>query len=308
MTRIRPPREEDAQAVTGLIVAFDIAEYGEPDFELDDLLADWRSPGFDLERDAWVAEAPDGALAAYAALRFNDDADVFVQPEHRGRGIGTSLLPLVERRALERAGPGASVVVGQVLSTVNRDGRILLRDAGYRPVRTYWRMVIPLGGPPPEPDWPEGVSVRTFEPERDARAVYALVARSFADNERGRPFEPYEQWEAHNIAWGAFDPTLWFLAFAGDELAGCIVCPDYESEGWVRQLAVARGWRGQGLGLALLRQAFGEFYRRGRPHAALVVDSWNRTGARRMYERAGMRVAREHTRFEKELEADDGRH
>ena len=306
MTRIRPPREEDAQAVTHLVIAFDIAEYGEPDFELDDLLADWRSPGFDLERDAWVAEEPDGALAAYAALRFDYHADVFVHPEHRGRGVGTSLLPLVERRALERA--GASVVVGQVLSTVNRDGRILLRDAGYRPVRTYWRMVIPLDGPPPEPEWPEGVSVRTFEPERDARAVYALVARSFADNERGRPFEPYEQWEAHNIAWGAFDPMLWFLAFAGDELAGCIVCPDYESEGWVRQLAVARGWRGQGLGLALLRQAFGEFYRRGRPHAALGVDSWNRTGARRMYERAGMRVAREHTRFEKELEANDGRH
>jgi hypothetical protein len=33
------------------------------------------------------------------------------------------------------------------------------------------------------------------------------------------------------------------------------------------------------------------------------VDSWNRTGAKRFYERAGMRVTREHTRFEKELRA-----
>jgi hypothetical protein len=33
------------------------------------------------------------------------------------------------------------------------------------------------------------------------------------------------------------------------------------------------------------------------------VDSWNRTGAREMYERAGMRVDREHLRYEKEIRA-----
>jgi mycothiol synthase len=301
--QLRPPTKDDADAVTSLVVAFDVDEYGAPDFELDDLLADWGGPGFDLERDAWVAETPERALAGYALLRFDDDADVFVHPEHRGRGIGTTLLQAVEQRALERVPPGRPVVVGQALSTVNREGRALLRRAGYRAVRTYWRMVLPLDRPPPDPEWPEGISVRTFDPERDARAVHELIARSFADNQRGRPFEPYEQWEAHNIKRGAFDPTLWFLAFAGDELAGCIVCPDYESEGWVRQLAVARGWRGRGLGLALLHQAFGEFRRRGRPHAALAVDSWNRTGAKRFYERAGMQVKREHTRFEKELQA-----
>jgi mycothiol synthase len=299
--RVRPPVQADAQAVTDLVVAFDVDEFGAPDFELDDLLADWGSPGFDLERDAWVAETPEGALAAYALLRFDGDADVFVHPEHRGQGIGSMLLERVERRALERAAPGTTIVVGQALSTANQSGRELLRRAGYRSMRTYWRMVLPLDKPPPEPEWPEGITVRTFDPERDAEAVYGVIARSFADNQRGRPFEPFEQWEAHNITRGAFDPSLWFLAFDGDRLAGCIVCTDYESEGWVRQLAVARGWRGRGLGLALLHQAFVEFHRRGRPHAALVVDSWNRTGAKRFYERAGMRVKREHTRFEKEL-------
>jgi hypothetical protein len=34
-----------------------------------------------------------------------------------------------------------------------------------------------------------------------------------------------------------------------------------------------------------------------------VVDSWNRTGARALYERAGMQIEREYARFEKTLRA-----
>jgi mycothiol synthase len=300
--RVRPPRRSDAEAVTALVVAFDVDEFGAPDFELDDLLSDWASPGLDLERDAWVVEAPDGQLAAYAILYFDNDADVFVLPEFRGRGLGTELRELVERRALGRAVRGSELVLGQALSTVNKAGRALVERAGYAPSRAYWRMVIELDGTPTEPEWPEGVSVRTFDPERDAKAVHVLIESAFADNERYRG-EPYPEWFTRNIDREAFDPTLWFLATARDELVGVIACPAYDTEGWVRQLAVARAWRGRGIGMALLRKAFVEFHRRGRSHVALVVDSWNRTGARTLYERAGMRVDREHTRFEKTLRA-----
>jgi ribosomal protein S18 acetylase RimI-like enzyme len=44
-----------------------------------------------------------------------------------------------------------------------------------------------------------------------------------------------------------------------------------------------------------------EFTRRGRKELGLVVDSWNRTGAKELYERAGMIVEREHVRYEKTL-------
>jgi mycothiol synthase len=73
---IRPPTESDAEAVTALVVLLDVEEYGSPDFELDDLLADWRSPGLDLARDAWLVELPTGRLAAYAVLHFNENAEV----------------------------------------------------------------------------------------------------------------------------------------------------------------------------------------------------------------------------------------
>ena len=298
---IRRPKEADAQAVTELVVAFDVEEYGEPDFELDDLLADWRSPGLDLKRDAWVAEDPDGTLAAYAALHFNDNAEVYVRAKSRRRGIGTELRRQIEARALERAPAGELVLVGQALSSVNEAGRALLLRAGYEDVRTYWRLVRQLDDDIPPANPPEGVTIRPFELDRDAHDTYRVIGAAFEDNIRRRPFEPYEEWEAHEINRKAFDPTLWFVAEAEEQIVGAVVCPDYEGEGWIRQLAVARDWRGQGIGTALLLAAFAEFKRRGRRDSALVVDSWNLTGAKSVYERLGMRTERVHSRLEKEL-------
>ena len=63
----RPPRPDEAQAVTDLVVACDVAEFGQPDFELDDLLTDWHMPGFDLERDA-VVVADGERILAYASF------------------------------------------------------------------------------------------------------------------------------------------------------------------------------------------------------------------------------------------------
>ena len=301
MLPIRAPRQDEAQAVTDFVIACDIHELGAPDFELDDLLTDWNMPGFELERDAVVVEEG-GRLIAYAAFIRNDYVDVYVHPEYRNRGLGISLLEWSERRGLERTSSGREVRLGQVVTSTNADAQRLLESRGYTPVRTYWRMSMALEERPPPPAWPEGVHVRTFDQERDTRAVYALVQDAFADNER-HTAESFEEWQAFMIDRDAFEPGLWFIAESKGEIVGCVLCPNYEDEGWIRQLAVARDWRRRGLGTALLRQAMSEFSRRGRKELGLVVDSWNRTGAKELYERGGMTVAREHTRYEKTLRA-----
>jgi mycothiol synthase len=299
--RIRPPTEADAEAVADLVVALDIEEYGSPDFELDDLEADWGSPGLDLERDAWLAERPDGRLAAYAVIHFNDNAEVYVSAESRGLGIGSELRRRVEGRAVDRAAEGERVLVAQALSSVNTAGRELLRGAGYDDVRTYWRLVRELENELPPAVVPDGVIIRPFELERDAHETYRVIGAAFEDNVRRRPFESFEEWEAHEINRKAFDPSLWFVAEAPGGIVGAIACPDYQDQGWIRQLGVARDWRGRGIGTALLLTAFTEFKRRGRPDVALVVDSWNRTGAKAVYERLGMTEERTYSRFEKLL-------
>jgi len=51
----------------------------------------------------------------------------------------------------------------------------------------------------------------------------------------------------------------------------------------------------------LLRNAFVEFYRRGKRKAGLGVDAQSLTGALRLYENAGMHVHQAFDRFEKEI-------
>jgi ribosomal protein S18 acetylase RimI-like enzyme len=68
-------------------------------------------------------------------------------------------------------------------------------------------------------------------------------------------------------------------------------------------LGVRRPWRKRGIGLALLRHSFNEFYRRGKREVGLGVDAQNLTGALRLYEHAGMHVDKAFDHYEKELRA-----
>ena len=102
-----------------------------------------------------------------------------------------------------------------------------------------------------------------------------------------------------------YDPTIWFLAYDGDEIAGGSICRPESWEdpgaGWVRSLFVLRPWRRRGLALALLHHSFAEFERRGKPRVGLGVDAENRTGATELYKKAGMRIKRQYDRYELEL-------
>src|SRR5919205_1996824 len=98
---LRRPVPADAEAVLAVMLARDVADIGYPDFTLEDLRADWSTPGVDLERDAWVVEEPGGAIVA-SGLLMGDDALVYVHPDACGRGVGTALREAAEARARER--------------------------------------------------------------------------------------------------------------------------------------------------------------------------------------------------------------
>ena len=114
--------------------------------------------------------------------------------------------------------------------------------------------------------------------------------------------EPFELWSHWFVKDTAFDPSLWFLAEAGDDLAGIALTRESETEpglGWVRILGVIPEFRQRGLAQALLRHTFGEYASRGLERVGLGVDAENPTGAVRVYERAGMHVARTNLVLEK---------
>jgi GNAT superfamily N-acetyltransferase len=176
----------------------------------------------------------------------------------------------------------------------------LHENEGYHPARFLWRMRIELKEPPPAPDWPAGFVLRGFTRGQDDRQVFDAFEDAFRDHWGYTPWD-YDWWKRRIYGQEDFDPGLWLLASAGDHLAGGVLCSYKQDSGWVNQLAVRRPWRRQGLGLALLYQAFGEFYRRGTRLIGLGVDAQSPTGATRLYQRAGMSVAHEFISYEKEI-------
>jgi ribosomal protein S18 acetylase RimI-like enzyme len=138
---------------------------------------------------------------------------------------------------------------------------------------------------PPAPRWPAGVALRPALVASDAPAVHALLVEAFAGSQERVPaFESWLEWWTRDAS---FDPSVWFLAEADGGLAGAALCWD---DGFVKDLAVRPRWRRRGLGEALLRHAFREFYAREIATVSLKVDADNPTGALRLYQRVGMRV------------------
>jgi mycothiol synthase len=288
--RLRPPAAEDAEAVLAVILARDVADLGMPDFTLEDLQADWASPGVSLTDDARVS-SQNGSIRGYAIL-LGDDAVVLVHPEAEGKGDGTVLRRWAEARAAERG----TAVLRQFASGSNDRGRAHLRAAGYAPAQHYFRLRADLATVPAAPDAP----LRTFDVARDEAAVHELIQDAFADIE-GHEFQPLGAWRAKTIAKEGHDPSLWLLLEDDEGLVGAALGERWEAgTGYVAELAVARRARGRGHGRTLLLGLFAAFRRAGLTHAELSVHGRNR-GALRLYESVGMRPTWEAERWEKAL-------
>lgn len=311
----RAAGEADAAACAELGRAFDAAHCPDDStgWTAGDILADWA--WLDPARDTWLAVAPDNTLAGYATLTTRAvgeiTADGYVHPQHEGRGIGTALLHATEARAREvvAALPPDQhrTLINNIVATSPR-ACALLERYGYHQTRVFWRMRIDMGEQPPAPAWPAGIICRTCGDDDDIRRVYTVTEAAFADHWGHTPatYAEFRRWHIRD----KYDPALWFLAqgsseapgWTGDDLAGVALCYAREDgTGWVNTLAVAREWRGRGLGTALLRAAFGAFWQRGITRVGLGVDATSLTGAQRLYERAGMRVASAVARYEKPL-------
>jgi mycothiol synthase len=242
----------------------------------------------------------DGELAGYAdRLRGKeDDRDFFDVKVLSGDAKGAATLL---RELGSRVAPGGSAAMAYV-AAVDQTLRDAVIAAGFELVRHSFQMTRPLDEIDP-PVWPNGIRVATFEAGQVA-AVHAAAQEAFADHWEHRD-TPLEEWRKWHIEDPRFDPSFWFVAWDGDEIAGVSLCRVHSSgdpqHGFVSTLGVRRPWRRQGLGTALLLHSFADMKRRGMTKASLGVDAENTTGAVRLYERAGMTVDQRYDVYRKAL-------
>ena len=289
---LRPPREDEFDAMLELMNAHQLAAFGEADATADELRTWLTSPSVEIERDIRVLEQ-DGRVLGYVDVDSNRAdpplwwCDLKVAPDADADTIVAELVGWLEER----------IDNGRVrVWTSATDARVIaaLERLGFAPARHSYRMEIDLTDETPEPVWPSGISIRTLA-EGEVPRIHEAFLEVWQDTS-DPPNDTLEEWNHWLMRPETFEPLLWFLALDGDELAGFAVCRKDTNDpaaGHVELLGVKRPWRKQGLGHALLRHAFRAFRGRGWTRGTLGVDASSPTGATRLYERAGMSVYRD---------------
>jgi len=240
-----------------------------------------------------------GSVVGYAHLDAPDQdapADVgggdfsgelIVHPGHRRQGYGTMLAAALISAAGERGIrlwahgdlPGAAG---------------LARSEGFARVRSLWQMRIDLAGAAlPEPVFPAGTSVRTFQPGKDEESWLAVNHAAFAHHPEQGSWTMADLGLREAEAW--FDPRGFFVAERDGRLAGFhwtkVHEPDDASAariGEVYVVGVDPHAQGGGLGRALTLVGLSYLRELGLAQVLLYVDESN-TAAVRMYTALGFR-------------------
>jgi mycothiol synthase len=191
----------------------------------------------------------------------------------------------------------------------NAGANALARGEGFEQARWFFEMHrTGLDRELPEiPALPDGIEVRPVE-ESQYRAIWRADIEAFRDHWGGGD-ESDEAFRRYQDA-PSFDPSLWVVAWEGDEVVAASVNTIYHEDnktlavkrGWLDSIFTRRPWRKRGLASALIVRSLHVLADRGIGIAALGVDADNPSGALRLYESHGFSVVERASAWRKPLE------
>ena len=252
---------------------------------------------WDPQLDTLLVEV-DGTLVGYASTEWREEdsgdclhfINLHLVAEWRGCGLERAMQCHMECRARVTAGGGPHGVRHWFVSNVPETWHArteTLRTLGYVPMHDYLEMQRSLDDELPQALLPPGLTLRPALPEH-YRAIWEAGEECFRDQrDHVAPSEEtYRAW----VATPDLDPSLWLVAWDGDQVAGAAINVAHKGDwGETDDLFVRRPWRKQGLGRALLVGSLHLFKARGLTTAGLGVDAENGSGALRLYESVGFR-------------------
>jgi ribosomal protein S18 acetylase RimI-like enzyme len=234
-------------------------------------------------------------------------------PEARRRRIGTALLH--HNEAALRADPAVPRPGGRRLfdswAEVGMLGTTaLLQREDYAPARWFLTLVRPTLDAIDEAALPQPLEVRPVATTDEAMAVLRAFDEAFRDHWGYTPEGEDEQ--RARLADPRQDPSMWQVAYDGDEIAGAVStlvdatdnARHGRARGWLDTVAVRRPWRRKGVARALIARALIVLRKHGLTSAALDVDADNRTGALHLYEESGFARDREIAVYRRPVDAD----
>jgi mycothiol synthase len=309
--RWSPPARDDDPEWAGLLAAIESVDRRGETYDVDDLDDEWTSVWAHPETDAtFVWEGPD--LVAFGWLKALPGRDKAhrvacwggVHPDHRRRGVGTSLLAWQVRRANEIAADLDPSLPTSIQLDALEDHRDLLRlasRAGFEPVRRFLDVARPTSLPVPPVADPAGVERRDWEPGLD-EPVRLAHAVAFRDHWGSEP-RTRDEWRQWYTGHRSFRPDL--SGVAVDQATGAVLSyvlvaaypQDWAHtpvEAWINTVGTVPAWRGRGIAAWLLSDVLARVAASdtGFERAILGVDADNPTGALRLYRRLGFEDVR----------------
>ena len=150
----------------------------------------------------------------------------------------------------------------------------------------------------PEARLPDGLALRSWN-----ESTAPLFFHAYSEAFRARPGFPHwdeARWRAAFASDAAFRADLSCVVLDGPEPAAFVIAWVEDGTGWITQMGVREGWRGQGIGEGLIALTLGFFAAGGIETAALEVAT-NNPEARALYERMGFRVSASYRSWRKKL-------
>ncbi len=299
---VRPMCADDLEAVVGLQCRADTYDERPVVTTIDEMREELDDEHVVLATDVRLAEA-DGELVGYL-YAYHLPSEVMlercylfgaVDPAHRGRGIGRTLMAWGIERATEqlRSSTSALPKVIRVDALAERDDtHRLFGRMGFTPVRWFEELLRPLDELP-ERRVVDGISIVAWPHDRDDE-IRAVKNTAFADHWGATPTSEYH-WQQMVHGYGS-RPDLSVVAIdaSGAVVAHCL-CKRYPADdellgrrdGWIDNLGTLPEWRGRGVASALIVEALHRFAAEGISHASIGVDADSPTGAARLYRSLG---------------------
>jgi len=183
----------------------------------------------------------------------------------------------------------------------------LLEARGFQPIRWFFLMRRDLSEDIPEAPLPAGIELRPVTPDQH-RTIFEAEVEAFRDHWGSR--EKTDDDFVHTYGRQELDPTLWVVAWAGDQVAGVVQNWIWTTEntelgverGWLEHISVRSPWRRRGLARAITAESLRRIRKAGMTDAMLGVDSENANGALGLYEGLGFAVHSRSTAFRRELD------
>ena len=202
---------------------------------------------------------------AVVAAAFADGlapVEVVVDPDHRRRGHGSSLLT-----RLLAAGESQFWAHGDLPAA-----RALAATKHLQPVRTLLVLRLEMDSSPAPEQVPEGVVLRTFEPT-DVDAIVRVNGRAFASHPEQGAMDRADFERRASSDW--FDPAGLFVAEHGGEVVGFHWTKVEDGVGEVYVVGVDPSEQGSGLGTALTTRGLRHLHESGVRTVDLYVEGDN---------------------------------